>query len=114
VLLLGQGHLRYVCRLGEELTESNTVEKDFKVLVDKNLNTSQPAAWKAKRGTAAGRRKSCPALLCSCETQEQVAQRSCGCPTSGSAQGQVAWSPWQLDLVASNPVHGRGLELDDL
>ncbi|KAK4810483.1 hypothetical protein QYF61_004263 [Mycteria americana] len=44
-----------------------------------------------------------------CETLEQVAQRSCGCPITRSVQGQVAWNFEQLDLVEDDPARGRGL-----
>ena len=48
------------------------------------------------------------------ETWEQVAQRSCGCPITGSVQGQVGPGFEQPDLVKDVPAHGRGLGLDDL
>ena len=48
------------------------------------------------------------------EAQAQTAQRGCGCPISGSNQGQFGWAPRQCDLVSGNPAHGRGLELDYL
>ena len=38
---LGQSHLRYVYRLGEELLESTPAEKDFRDPVDKKLHISQ-------------------------------------------------------------------------
>jgi len=44
------------------------------------------------------------------EAQEQVAQRSCGCPLPGSVQGQVGWSSVQPGLVEDVPAHGRGVE----
>ena len=43
-------------------------------------------------------------------TLEQVAQRSCGCPIPGGAQGQVGWGFEQPDLVKDVPAHGRGLD----
>ena len=48
------------------------------------------------------------------ETLEQVAQRSCGCPISGSVQGQVGWGFEQRGLVEVVPAHGRGVGLDGL
>ena len=39
---------------------------------------------------------------------EQVAQRSCGCPITGSVQGQAAWDFEPSDLVKDVPAHGRG------
>ncbi|KAK4832329.1 LOW QUALITY PROTEIN: hypothetical protein QYF61_021779 [Mycteria americana] len=48
------------------------------------------------------------------ETLEEVALRSHGCPIIGSVQGQVGWGFEQPDLVEDVPVHGRGLELDNL
>ena len=44
----------------------------------------------------------------------QAAQRDCGCPIPGGAQGQVGWGSGQPDLVGVSPACGRGLELDDL
>jgi len=40
---------------------------------------------------------------------EQVAQGSCGCPLSGSVQGEVGWSSEQPGLVGGVPAHGRGV-----
>ncbi|GAB0208895.1 hypothetical protein GRJ2_003355200 [Grus japonensis] len=48
------------------------------------------------------------------ETLEQVSQRSCECPLSGSVQGQVGWGFEQPGLAEGVPAHGRALELDDL
>ena len=49
-----------------------------------------------------------------CETLEQVAQRSCGCPIIGSVQGEVGWDFEQPDLVEGVPAHGRKVGLGDL
>lgn len=43
------------------------------------------------------------------ETLEQCFQRNCGCPMSGSVQGQVGWGPEQPGPVKSVPAHGRGV-----
>jgi len=43
------------------------------------------------------------------EAQEQVSQRSCGCPIPGSVQGQVVWGFEQLGLVQLVPAHGQGI-----
>ena len=36
------------------------------------------------------------------EALAQAAQRSCGCPITGVAQGQVGWGPGQPQLVTGN------------
>jgi len=43
------------------------------------------------------------------EALAQVAQRSCGCPLPGRAQGQVGWSSEQPGLVEDVPADGRGV-----
>jgi len=43
------------------------------------------------------------------ETLAQVAQRSCGCPLPGSAQGQVGRSSEHSGLVEGVSAHGRGV-----
>ena len=48
------------------------------------------------------------------EALAQVAQRSCGCPVPGGAQGQAGWGPGKPELVGGKPAHGRGLKLDGL
>ena len=47
------------------------------------------------------------------EAMEQVAQGSCGCPIPGGIQGQAGCGSGQPGLVAGDPAHSRGLELDD-
>ena len=42
------------------------------------------------------------------EALAQVAQRSCGCPLPGTAQGQVGWSSEHPGLVEGVPADGRG------
>ncbi|KAK4810510.1 hypothetical protein QYF61_004290 [Mycteria americana] len=44
------------------------------------------------------------------ETLEQVAQRSCECPITGSVQGQVGWGFEQPDLVKDVPAHVSQME----
>ena len=43
------------------------------------------------------------------EALAQVAQRSCGCPLSGTVQGQVGWGFEQPGLVEGVPARGRGV-----
>ena len=47
------------------------------------------------------------------ETLAQAAQRSCGCPLPGSAQGQVGRDWEQRGLVEGVTAHGGGLERGD-
>jgi len=50
------------------------------------------------------------ALYCEVgEALAQVAQRSCGCPLTGSAQGQVGRGLEQPGPVEGVPAHGRGV-----
>ena len=44
------------------------------------------------------------------EAMAQFAQRSCGCPLSGSAQDQARWGFEQPGGVEGVPTHDRGLE----
>jgi len=41
----------------------------------------------------------------------QAAQRSCGCPVAGSAQGRVGWGS---ELAGGSPARSREMGLDDL
>jgi len=43
------------------------------------------------------------------EAPAEIAQRSCGCPLPGSAQGQVGPESEQPDLVEDVPALGRGV-----
>lgn len=49
-----------------------------------------------------------------CEKLEQVGQRRCECPISGSVQGHIGRGFEQAALVEGVRPHGRGIELDDL
>jgi len=49
-----------------------------------------------------------------CHILGDSAQRSCGRPIPGDAQGQVGWGPGSSDLVGGSPAHSRVLELDGL
>ena len=54
-------------------------------------------------------------LYCeSSETLQQVHQRSCECPLSGSIQDQAGWGFEQPGLEGGVPVYSGGLELVDL
>ena len=48
------------------------------------------------------------------EALAQVAQRSCGCPVTGSVQSQAGQSPEQPDVVTEVPAHGRAVGLGGL
>ena len=51
VLHMGWGNPKHKYRLVREWTESNTVEKDFGVLVDKKLNMTWQCAFTVRRPT---------------------------------------------------------------
>jgi len=95
VLHLGQVNPRYVYRLGEELLESSTAEKDFRIQVDEKINMSQQhvhVAQKAnsmlgriKKGVASRERKVIiHLLLCSHETPSRL-----WCPGLGSPAQKI-------------------------
>ena len=48
------------------------------------------------------------------EALAEAAQRSCGYPLPGRAQGQVGRGWEQPGLVEGVPAHGRGVEQDHL
>ena len=80
---MGKGNPRYIYRLGEEIIEYSSAEKDLGVLVDEKLNMSQQcalAAWKVngilcstRREVASGAREViAPLLLCPHEASAGV------------------------------------------
>ena len=48
------------------------------------------------------------------EALAQVAQGGGGCRVPGDNQGQAGWVSKQPDVAIDNPVHCRGVGLDDL
>jgi len=101
VLHLDGCNHRYVYRLGKELTENSTAEKDLRVLVNEKLDMSQQRVIVVQRANcilgcikrrAASRIRVFifPLFLGGGEVLEQTAQRSCGYPIHGGVQGQVA------------------------
>jgi len=48
------------------------------------------------------------------ETLEGVAQRTCGCPITGSVPGQVGLGFEQPGLVKDVAAHSKGIGLEDL
>lgn len=48
------------------------------------------------------------------EAREQIAQTSCGQPTTESVLGHIGWDFEKFDPGKDNPVHGRGVELNSL
>ena len=48
-----------------------------------------------------------------CWEIHSFAQRSCGCPIPGDAQGQVGWGPGQSELLEARSSQ-QGLELEGL
>ena len=49
----------------------------------------------------------------SCDSLEQVAQGGCGCPIPAGIQDQAGCGSGQPGLLVGDPVHSRGLELDE-
>lgn len=47
------------------------------------------------------------------ETLKQIAQKSCGCPTTGGLQSGIEQGFEQPSIVEGVPVHSRGFGLDD-